>query len=395
MNRTPSSIPQISAIAKYFFYFIFIIVSISCYNRTTSTDLDFKVFHQATVRVVHHQADLYDFKRDKIFTYKYSPVFPLLTYPMGHLTMVTAKKIWAIDNFIALPLAWYFLTQIFLILSKTTEINYLNHLITLLLLAQPITNNATQGNINTILLTFLAAAFYFSIKNKKYFAGFFAAIGFSIKLTPGVVFIYFLVYQKWKELLIAILTSFILLILVPVLYFGMHQTIDLYLGWKTVLSDTSHFPFYKYTNQSPLVIMTHLQSLESVNVISKIFYYAVNLVMAASLWYFYKRKNELVFICFSFILLLTAAPVVWMEYYLFLVLPYFVIHQKLVTNTLSKSSKILWCLKLVIAHLMVKFLIGNHLSDLMTYYGRSFIGLIIIFVIFYLEERRQMTPAYS
>jgi hypothetical protein len=370
---------------KYVFWVIFTIISISCFNRTVSTDLDFKVFHQAAQRAVNHQSDFYDFNRDKVFTYKYSPIFPFMIYPIGHMPDLSARKIWAVVNFLALPLAWFFLTQIFLILTKTSEINYANHTLTLLLLTQQFTNNATQGNINTILLALLAAGFYFSLRDKKILSGILSAIGFSIKLTPGVIFIYFLAYKKWKELFIAAITSFILLLVLPVLIFGFQPTIDLYLGWKTVLSDTTHFPFFKYTNQSPLVVMTHIQNLPYVNVISKIFFWSVNLFMLYSFYYFYKRKNELVFIAFTFIFLLTAAPVVWMEYYLFLVFPYLIIHQKLLTKTLSKTSIVIWTIKLITVHLMVKFLIGNEYSDLAAQYGRSLWGLFMIVAIFYFD----------
>ena len=372
---------------KYVFWVLFSIVSISCFNRTVSTDLDFKVFHQAAQRAVNHQSDFYDFHRDKVFTYKYSPIFPYMIYPIGLMSDISARKTWAAVNFLALPLAWYFLTQIFLILTKSREVNYTNHILTLLLLTQQFTNNATQGNINTILLALLAASFYFSIINKKYISGILSAIGFSIKLTPGVIFIYFFAYRKWKELFIATLTSMVLLILLPSLIFGYQQTIDLYLGWKTVLSDTTHFPFFKYTNQSPLIVMTHFQGINYVNWISKSFYWSVNLFMLFSFYYFYKRKNELVFIAFTFIFLLTAAPVVWMEYYLILVLPYLVIHQKLITKHLSKASISIWIVKLITVHLMVKFLIGNEYSDLAAFYGRSLWGLFMIVGIFYLEER--------
>jgi hypothetical protein len=371
---------------KYVFWVIFTIISISCFNRTVSTDLDFKVFHQAAQRAVNHQSDFYDFNRDKVFTYKYSPIFPFMIYPIGQMSDHSARKIWAVVNFLALPLAWFFLTQIFLILTKTSEINYANHTLALLLLTQQFTNNATQGNINTILLALLAAGFYFSLTDKKLLSGILSAIGFSIKLTPGVIFIYFLAYKKWKELFIAAITAFILLLVLPVLIFGFQPTIDLYLGWKAVLSDTTHFPFFKYTNQSPLVVMTHIQNLPYVNDISKIFYWSVNLFMLYSFYYFFRRKNELVFIAFTFIFLLTAAPVVWMEYYLFLVLPYLIIHQKLLTKSLSKTSIVIWTIKLITVHLMVKFLIGNEYSDLAAQYGRSLWGLFMIVAIFYFEE---------
>lgn len=311
-----------------------------------------------------------------------------MTYPLGFMPDLAARKIWAALNLLALPLAWYFLTKIFLILMKTNEVNYLNQILTLLFLAQPLTNNATQGNINTILLAFLSLALYFSLTHKKIAAGLFSAIGFSIKLTPGVVFIYYIAYKKWKELFVGILTSFILLVLIPLFYYGFDETINLYLGWKTVLSDTGHFPFYKYTNQSPLVVMTHLQGLEAVNTISKGFYYLVNFFMIYSFYYFYKRKNEIIFMAFTFIFLLTAAPVVWMEYYLFLVFPFLIINEWMITNKLSKTSKVLWYVKLIAVHLLVKFIIGNHYSDLMAYYGRSFLGLILIVIIFYLEDFR-------
>jgi len=373
---------------KILFYLCFVLISITSYNRTASTNLDFKVFHQAALRVVNNQYDFYNYQRDGIFTYKYSPIFPLMTAPLGLMSELNARKTWAIINVIALPLAWFSLSSIFIILSGVSEISYAAHLITLLLLAQPITNNATQGNINSILLAIMSLALYFSFKEKKYYSSILAAIGFSIKLTPGVLFIYFLFYKKWKELLLTTVLSAMLLMVLPFIYFGFHQTIELYLGWKTVLSNTTHFPFYKYTNQSPLVVMTHWQGIDTVNLISKLFYYLINLIMGLSLFYFYKRKNKLVFLSLIFMLLLTASPVVWMEYYLVLLFPYLVIHQWLVTHCLSVSSKILWYIKLLYVHLLVKLLIGNHYSDLIAQNGRSFIGLVLILLIYFIEDFR-------
>lgn len=370
---------------KVLFYISFVVISYSCFHRTVTADLDFKVFHQASVRVKNGDYDLYNFKRDKIFSYKYSPAFPLMTYSLSNLSEKQARVVWATLNAIALCLAWYTFTHIFLFLSERKVIDYSNHLLTLWLLAHPLTNNATQGNINLILLAAMGLALFFSYTNERIFAGIIAAIAFSIKLTPGVLFIYFFAYKKWRELMTAAVVSLILLIALPAMVYGVSETVEMYRAWKTILADTSHFPFYKYTNQSPLVVMTHWQGLNEVNSLSKIFHYMVNGFVAFSLWFFYKRKHELLFLAMTFVLLLTAAPVVWMEYHIALLLPFLILHDWLVNKELSRASIFVWIFKLVAVHLAVKFIVGREVSDLLAYYGRSFWGLLMTVVIFYLQ----------
>lgn len=374
---------------KVLFYISFVVISYSCFHRTITADLDFKVFHQASVRVKNGDYDLYNFKRDQIFSYKYSPVFPLLTYSLSNLSEKQARVVWATLNAIALCLAWYTFTHIFLFLSERKVINYSNQILTLWLLAHPLTNNATQGNINLILLAAMGVSLFFSYTNERIFAGIIAAIAFSIKLTPGVLFIYFFAYKKWRELWAAAVTSLLLLFVIPALVYGVCETVELYRSWQIVLADTSHFPFYKYTNQSPLVVMTHWQGLTEANVIAKIFHYAVNGFILYSLWFFYRKKNELLFLAMTFILLLTAAPVVWMEYHIALLLPFLIVNDWLVNKELTRASVFFWWIKLVVVHLAVKFIVGREASDLLAFYGRSFWGLLMTVGIFYIQAEKK------
>jgi Glycosyltransferase family 87 len=374
---------------KIIFFAFFILVSGSCYLRTLTKDLDFKVFHGAAQRILKGDLKLYDFHRDKIFTYKYSPSFALMVAPMGYLTESTAKKLWSSLSVLAFALAWMAFLAYLKNFYPSLPQSYGVQLLTLFMVLQPVTNNAIQGNINAYLLCLMGGSLYFMSLGRSFLSALLAAIGVSIKLTPGVIFFIFLSKRKYKEMLWFTLLVVLMMVIIPLFYFGRKETMDLYLGWSSVLRDTNHFPFFKYTNQSALVVFSRFLPLD----IAGKLHLGINLVLFGFIFNFIWKKEEQKTMLLSFIFILSFSPIAWLEYYIYLLPCYLVLNTLLLQGKFSRAIVLIWLLRLIGVHILLKFVVGRDLSNNFAYYGQHFWGLLILtFIIFLSLDKFKKNP---
>ena len=168
----------------------------------------------------------------------------------------------------------------------------------------------------------VVASLYLSLKNFAKTSAFLLALGAAIKLTPMAFILYYFFHRKWKELFYFYVFFSALFILIPALCFGWNDYFLMMKSWAFVLSDTLHFPFFKYTNQSPLVVFTHWMHATMITLPAKIFHYLMTGIAMLQIGFYFFKKNQVKFVISLFILMLTASPVVWMEYYLILMLTY-------------------------------------------------------------------------
>lgn len=354
-------------------------------------DLDFKVFHQAAERVIQGDFDLYNFKKDGVFSYKYSPVFPLMIYPLGYLSRNIAQIFWSALNTFLMLLAWFYLLKIIRPIlyekvniknfntKKQKNVFWIANIVTLILLVQPIINNAIQGNINGILFFMIIASIYYSKMDKSFLSAFLGAIATSIKLTPAVVIFYYIYKKDWAAFLYFCFFMILFMIVIPVLFYGVHDSLALYANWKAVLADKNHFPFFKYTNQSPLVVFIHLGFSKSV---ASLLHYFVAAINFSVLIFAIKNKNEATTIFISLILMLILPPVVWLEYYIVLIPMVFYVSYCALSGAFGKTQWILSILLLIFTKLPVQAIIGKDLANWFAFYGMHFWGLLLLSLIY-------------
>ena len=251
------------------------------------------------------------------------------------------------------------------------------------MLLQPVTNNAIQGNINSILLAMSMAAIYLVLTKRSLQAGFWAAFAISIKLTPAILLIYFTGLKKYKTLAYSIAFSLVFLIGIPLLTMPMSDLMNLYQSWLVVLSDSKHFPLFKYTNQSPLAVFSHwFGNNTTSHIISQI----PSLMAIGACTYFIFKKRTLSLLIGIFAVYLLTSPVVWLEYYLFLLFPFLFLNHLIISNETTKLSKILYWLRIVFTLLLVRAIVGKEAANLFAFWGQHLISLFLMLWIFYLEK---------
>ena len=142
--------------------------------------------------------DFYNIVRDKVLTFKYGPIFPLIVFPLGYLSLGVAKVIWATLNAACLIIAWAYSEKLINLSRPEIKITDPARLLTLIMVLDIVSRNAMQGNINVMLFTLMIISVVWSLEAKSKRSAFLAAIAASIKITPGILLIFFWVSKKRK-----------------------------------------------------------------------------------------------------------------------------------------------------------------------------------------------------
>ncbi len=355
-------------------------LTISSYTRGAKRDLDFKVFHKVGERLIANDLDIYNFKKDGIFSYKYSPFAAIVFQPLAFTDLKTAQKIWCFFNAVLLIfsfyLSWLILKYYYPSINFSNEILFL----TLIATARPILNNAMQANINLYLYFLMILSAWLSvIKKQQLLAGLPLALAASIKIVPLSLIGFFLFTKRFKALFSSVSIT-VILSAIPFLYFGTDETFQLFKDWTTILADKNHDPYFKWTNQSSYVVWLHI--LNNDDIASIIHKLHVFIAFPIFLYLVYKN-NEALILSFCFIAILLVSPVVRIEYYVMLILPFFVIHQELFLNS-DKLWRTLFWLRFVFSYFLGKFLIGKYAAEMISYYGQMYWGLVILIILFIL-----------
>lgn len=381
--NTPSAVKTL----RYLLLALLALLTATSIHRTVKHDLDFKVFHAAGQRLLQGDLDLYNFERDEIFTYKYSPAFPVLMLPFALFSETTARALWAVLNALAFLIAWYALNA--LLPPEQTGSTLAAKILTLLLVAQPVTNNAIQGNINAVLLALMALALYWDREQAPTLSALSLAVAISIKLTPAALLPFFLFRKSYAVVIRTVLFSSLFLGLLPLVLYGGAGAVAQYQGWVHVLDDTSHFPFFKYTNQSPYMIAFHFFGSP---LYAQVFHWISIALFGIAFFYFWRQRLASFVLSTCFFMMLVVPPVAWIDYYLYLCLPLLLVNRWLLEGKLAKVSRWVWGIRFVATGLLVQAFVGREWSDFFAFYGLQFWGLCLLLAIFLVEALSPTSP---
>lgn len=373
--------------AKYFFFVLLAYLVVTCFLRGISRDLDFQVFHKVATRIAQGDLNIYDFTQDGIFSYKYTPTAALLFFPLSLLPKFEMQKIWSFLNVFCTFLSFYlsYLLAIhWLPQSQEKKKNYLILGFTLLMLSPYYVNNAMQGNINSMIYFLIVGSLYFSVVRKmNVLPAILISIAIIIKIIPVTILCFFLFTKRYRVFFLSLLLVFVGMTL-PFLVWGKETTFILYSGWNKVIHDTSHFPFLKWTNQSPSVVFFKMSGSEAAYKISPFIHFIA--LSAMGLWALIKKNEALLFVTAT-MSMLWLSPIVWLEYYLCLATLLFIITSEALSDKASKTWKIFFWLRFAFLYATGKFLIGKEAAEFLAnngihYWGGVFLVLLIIFIPF-------------
>jgi hypothetical protein len=132
----------------------------------------------------------------------YPPFVTILFFPFSFFSIVTASKIWVLFSIFFLLLTLHLCFKLFKVrfLSLTAMI-----LSSLAFIYFPVKFTLGMGQINILVLLFVALTFYFYIKNKDLYSGICLGVSIMLKLFPVLLILYFLFLRKFKILIFAML----------------------------------------------------------------------------------------------------------------------------------------------------------------------------------------------
>ncbi len=362
---------RIDKYSRYLFFILFAVLTVSSIHRTIMNDMDFLAFHRTVLLFLNGDFDFYNIIRDKVFTFKYGPIFPLIIFPFGFLSLATAKVVWACINAASLIVAWTYSEKLIRLSRPDLNITYPARLLTLIMVLDIVSRNAMQGNINVMLFAVMIISIVWSIEGKNKRAALLAAITASIKITPGILLIFFLVSKNKKTFWYSAAFCIVLFILLPLSVFGLESSYNMYLNWISVLRDVGHFPFYKHTNQSPVAVMFHLTGNNSFGLVSTIIF------GLACTWYirhFYIKKDIFGIFTGCMLTYISLSPIVWIEYHIVMLPVLLLISSMLLQKMLSRSCLMLFVLRFLMVHVFVTAVVGEKLGIATAMFGQHLIG---------------------
>jgi glycosyl transferase family 87 len=141
--------------------------------------------------------------------YVYLPFTGIVLSPLTYFDFRTAAKIWFWINQILL------LASLLLIIKfcqKKIKSGYVGLWILFLAIFFPLTRNFTAGQLNVVLLFCFSLVWFFHKKKMAPAVGAVSAFAALFKLSPGILFLYFLWKRQWKNLIWACIFSLIFLL---------------------------------------------------------------------------------------------------------------------------------------------------------------------------------------
>lgn len=200
---------------------------------------DFEVFWVTAERVLAGRLDFYEVTspvKERYFVYP--PSAAVLLAPLGYLSQEAAGVLWSIFKTIALGgLLWASVS-----VGSTrdaargsTSVRVGLAVITALVVLQPITSDFGNGQINTMVaaLGVIGAMGLMSPRQHRVVLGAVAlACAVALKATPALLLLLPLWQKRWRSLGLAGTTSLGLVVLLPVLYFGPGNSIELFGGFS-------------------------------------------------------------------------------------------------------------------------------------------------------------------
>lgn len=100
---------------------------------------------------------------------------------------------------------------------------------------RPIVADLQHGNVNIFMFVFLAFGWGFYATRRDLLAGVMTAAAIVMKVTPGLLLVYFLYKREWRVCAAAGITLLLLVIVVPAAFIGMDATLRLHREWFDML----------------------------------------------------------------------------------------------------------------------------------------------------------------
>lgn len=259
--------------------------------------VDYEVYYKAAHRILNGE-NLYTFS-DGHYRYKYSPVAAVYFIPISFIPLNASKFVYWI--FSALVITLLHLICIKLLFSHTIEAktSRINNIVILagICLSVHYMFDIHLGQVNFILFLLYGLMIYFYVKQREYLWPLILAISLFIK-PFGLIFLPYLILKKKYKQIAVLFGCFFVLALIPVIFYGLADTIDQYHLWfkemgyeltekRNILATGNHTIFSIIGRYTPIRL------IEFTPLFIRI-YQAIILLLVGFfvLWFINKRKTD-------------------------------------------------------------------------------------------------------
>lgn len=225
---------------------LFTILTIRYYHFATKRHFgDFHVYYETGKRILAGESIYVD--NGIITPFKYSPIVASFFALLAFFGEGTAAIIWHILNLIFLAASVFVLLK--LLNGKTNSVQW--GVLGVLGISPAVIHCLNSGQVGLLILFFFVMGFYFANKSFPLWAGFFLALSAMFKFLPLLVLPYFIFKRKWK-LVFYFLFWFVAFHLIPAVWFGFRENIDMLKSFLPHLTSTTldHVSLLDFKNQS-------------------------------------------------------------------------------------------------------------------------------------------------
>jgi alpha-1,2-mannosyltransferase len=169
---------------------------------------DSKVYYGAVQYWFRDHGMVYDWLRPGTpYGFTYPPFAGLVMAPMAYLPFPLVVVIASVATVLTTALlTWWFVGPLIRRMGWTPWFAYAIA-VCLAVSFEPVRETITFGQVNTLLLTLVAADVLFGLSKGRRWAGVGIGLATAVKLTPGVFILYLLVTRRWRAAAVAIGTA--------------------------------------------------------------------------------------------------------------------------------------------------------------------------------------------
>jgi hypothetical protein len=330
------------------------------------------------------------------------PITIIMLLPLSFLNFRDCRIIWTIITFVLI-----FIMAVLLTSNEKIPWKYFPLMIIFLISWPPFQRNVECGNVQILLSFFVFLVFYFSSKNQK-LEGIFAGIATMMKFYPGLLLAYYLLINKKRPLLTALIT--IILIVIISILITKYDFIRLF---TTIIPSDVRIYQDSYENQNFNGIYSDLFIPLSSNFSGfvlipspflKYFFLIITIAIFAVIIYKFRKvlvANEKLGMSLFVVLSLLFSPLIFDHSHTLLIYPLLIVF----LNLKTLKEKIIFTVSFLLLIMPIKpsilkplILLGqkilfgfkNSPAEIFLFYSFRFYGLIILFILILILLKRNV-----
>jgi hypothetical protein len=289
----------------------------------------------------------------------YLPAYAWIFHPLAGLDFPAAARVWLAFNALTVLLGLGLLIDARRLPAEQRQSPLrglrLAWVLFFGLTFQPMLSNLMHGQVTGLIFLFFCLSFWLLHRGRDFWAGLALGLIVPFKFYPALFVLYFLWRRQWRVVAGAVVSSAVVGV-VSLLTVGWQANLRYF---EIVVNELEQGGMAAYNNQSILGFLLHIftrgdiaawQDAAAPAWLVALRIGMVLLLLAASVWAMRRSPcatrqpmlaRDLDLALVTFVMLL-ASPITWYHYYMWLLLPLFVIFDTLLLSSETRASQMIW-----------------------------------------------------